>query len=1263
MSRLLSDSTQKGTHMKYPTGSLHREFLFNSKSNIWNHAFIYTCRQSFDLPGLELACRRLIDSFDSLRLTVSGSELIVTPADSQIEHKFPHQRFSSHQEVVQKAQEIVDEPFNMQEQLFRCFLFETPDTCGCICAAHHLISDGFSAQIIADFLSRCLENNAYKPEYIENFQAYTENEQSYHGTRRHAVDEAFWQERFSDLTDTSVFENSSHMADFSSDAADIRVPDTLFDNIKSFCSSHNISAQAFFNTVYAAYISRTRGMDRFSFGVPVLNRTTKAQLHTVGLYMHVVPLLIHMENRSFWENVRLIDDAQLTLFRHQKFTQHDIKTMLAASGTPLRTLFGIVTDFQEFQPHAAYDLEFVYSHALSVPLEIHLQTFGPGRHFLKIRYRTACFTRTEILSMLRCILALAADALKAPDKRISDLELLPSTDRQKLLHDFNDTSYAYPVSDNATLFGLFEATAKRCADKCCITAADQTVTFGELLRYAETLDTAVRRLTVSKKSVIAVIAERSVEMYAAIYGIIRGGNAYLPIDPDYPQERIDYILKNSKAAAVLVQGKFAHLVKQTRCVDVSALLTAQPAGNVPAPAANAKDTAYVIYTSGSTGSPKGAAISHRSAVNRILWMEHRYPLSTSGVILQKTPYTFDVSVWELFWWGVSGGRLAASAPGEHFLPACILRDICAHKVTHLHFVPSVFDLLLTYLETHSSNLRLFSSVRHVFLSGESLSASLVRRFYKLFPTTQAKLHNLYGPTECTVDVSWYDCTPDDTDPVPIGRPIHNTQLYVVDRCMHLQPIGVQGELCIAGTNVGQGYLHNARLTAEKFLKNPFGEGRIYKTGDLAYMDESGLIYFCGRLDNQIKLNGQRIEIGEIESVISRVSHVVSAAVSVNRSGPADILTAFYCSAYDCEDAIRAACAEKLPLPMRPSVIVRLDALPLSNSGKLDRKALAAHALPPVSSVPYAAPLDQTEKYLCAAFEKILDTGPVGRNSDFFENGGTSLSVISLLSEPGFPDISAADLLRNPTPAKLAAFLQNRSEPQYRYLEPLFVPDRAENTLVLLPFAGGNAEAFAKLTESVRRSSPETAIYFTRYLHTDAECMQAADEIAEISRSTRLCLFSQCVGSALALQILQQLEKNDIYAARYFAGAGLPPSRPTGWNIWRIVPDAILLRILLHAGAALHTLPKEQIKSFLASFRNDTDYAGRGFSTLTNRIVTPVSVILSPQDPFTKRHRHAKQIWHKYLQAEPNVIRVASASHYFQADCSDQLSEIILSAFQ
>ena len=1229
---------------------------------LWSQGVLEVFPEVYSYEQLNNAYNRLIYANDSLRLKLIQNEETVQSYIEDFKHvEFPFIQLETDEELMHAAEDFLNTPIDIYDRLVKCTVFQTKNSSGVMICAHHIVVDGYSAVVMAEQINHYLKDPDYLPPAYQSFSEYIEKEENHRKSKRFERDRKFWSEQFVDAPVCDFVSGGKSSTDFSCEHTNIEIPSELFRKINIFCEKYDITPSTFFNTVYAVYLSRKYDLNYFSIGVPVLNRTTQGEMNMVGLYMHIVPLIIKLQHESFVITAQRIQDSMMSLFRHQKFTQHDIKELLKEEKRPNNILFEIVSDYLELPHNDDYEIRIPYSDILSVPMEMHLQNINNDEYLLKVRYRTAFFNKNEVSSMLESIMLLAQEALKNPDGNIFELEMLTEEEKNILLHTFNDTNFDYAVENGSTVYSLFEKTAKKNPEKVCLTTAEGELTFGELLAIAESLDREIQKTTKGKKSVIPVIAQRSPEMYAAIYGIIRGGNAYLPIADDYPQDRIDYILENSGAPMAVTQGKFTSLVKNIPFIDMTQFIAAyEKTDNVIPSCAKEDDTAYVIYTSGSTGNPKGAKVSHKSAVNRILWMHEMYPLTENDVILQKTPYTFDVSVWELFWWGMVGGRLAASKPQEHFLPARILDEVYRNNVTHLHFVPSVFELFLNYLEANKEEVQKFSSVRYVFLSGEALSAELIKRFYALFDYTKVGLHNLYGPTECAVDVTYYPCKPGDTNPVPIGKPIYNTQIHIVDKYMNLLPVGVKGELCIGGVNVGQGYLNNEELTAEKFVNNPFGEGKLYKTGDLAYFREDGEVIFCGRIDSQIKLNGQRIETDEIEAVISSIPQIEAAAVVVNKLRSPEMLVAFYCSAKDMTEEIRELCLRKLPSYMVPAAFVRLDKMPLNQSGKLDRKQLSQKNIDFTVIQADDTPRNDTEKCICDLFKKVLNADNIGRNSNFFENGGTSLSMISVLSEKIFENITAAQFIQNATPLKLAEIVGSADKVCYEYLEPLYIAHDATEAFILLPFAGGSAEVYAAFTDALKKQNEKISVYFIRYLHSLCDCEKAADEIATLIDNTSVSIYSHCVGSALSLHILSSLEKKGKSVKHYFAGASIPPVKPTRKNIWNIVPDFMLKKILSSAGAKLDGLSADNLKYMLQSFRKDTDFANIAFADFNGRIKTPVSVIVSKTDIFTKNYNNAKQIWRKYAENVNGVYFIESDSHYFQSTNSIQLVQIILS---
>ncbi len=981
--------------MRFKLTSSQKNFYnknFTLDSQIWNQGVMQIFPKVYSYEEINNAYNKLVETHDSLRVKLVETEDGIV-ADVK-EHEYINYRFwqvETEEELMQKAQDFLNEPTDRYGLLVDCAIFQTPTTSGVMINAHHIVVDGFSALVMSEHINNFLKDENFTP-IIQKYSEYVQKEEKYKQSRRYAKSKDFWLKEFSSNPQCQIFPTTENAIDFSSTELNHPISAELYSRIKTFCDEKEITPASFFNAVNAEYIHRMYSIENFTIGVPVFNRTTADELNTIGLYMHLVPLVINVQSDSFINNARRIEDSQMNLFRHQSFTQQDIKELLSENNFETNNLFDVVSDFQEFAPNKEYEMRIPYSNTLSVPIEMHLQTFDEGKHNLKIRYRTAYFGEKNIQIMLKSIIALAENALENPDKSISELEMISEEERETILKDFNNTAHKYNIPNNTTLYSLFEKKSEENKEKVCIIANDEEITFKDFKAYAERLDSKVRNITNSEKSVIAVICERSFEMYGAVYGIIRGGNAYLPIDPNYPQDRIDYILSNSNAKAVIAQDKFCHLAGNTVCINATEVLNSTEQPEKTEILANENDTAYVIYTSGSTGNPKGAKINHKSAINRILWMHDFYPLEENDVILQKTPYTFDVSVWELFWWGITGRTLCASKPDEHFLPAKILDETEKNKVTHLHFVPSVFDLFLTYLENNPEEQSKFNTVKYVFLSGEALTANSINRFYKMYDYNKVSLHNLYGPTECAVDVSYYPCVPTDVDPVPIGKPIYNTQLHIVDKYLNPTPIGVTGELCIAGVNVGQGYLNNEELTNEKFIDNPFGEGKLYKTGDLAYWREDGQICYVGRNDFQVKINGQRIELGEIENAISGIDGVVQCAVIVKEQ----YICAYYTGTEKEVKELRAELSTKLPRYMVPHSFTHLEKLPMTVSGKLDRKALPEIDLTNISAeAEYVAPSTEREKVLAEVITLVLNVEKVNMVDSFFDMGGDSLKAIEL----------------------------------------------------------------------------------------------------------------------------------------------------------------------------------------------------------------------------------------------------------------------------
>ncbi|SCW56608.1 non-ribosomal peptide synthase domain TIGR01720/amino acid adenylation domain-containing protein, partial [Paenibacillus tianmuensis] len=652
----------------------------------------------------------------------------------------------------------------------------------------------------------------------------------------------------------------------------------------------------------------------------------------------------------------------------------------------------------------------------------------------QFEYNANAFDLAEIEQMQHHFVHVLEQIAANPAIPVDKLELVTGQEKELLLHGFNDTAAEYPRE--RTIHELFEEQAARTPERTAVLFEDERLTYRELNERANRLARTLRAEGVGADVPVAIMVERSLEMLVGIYAILKAGGAYVPIDPEYPAERIRYIVEDSGARLLLAQSRFLDRVPtelEGRVLDLNEVTVyAEDATNLPL-GAGPRDMAYVIYTSGSTGKPKGAAIEHHSALNRILWMHERYPIGEADVILQKTTFTFDVSVWELFWWAMVGSSVCLLTPGGEKNPELILQAISRYGVTTMHFVPAMLHAFLDYAEQQPKPTvtEQTSSLRHVFASGEALPPQHVARFQEAIGrVNRTQLINLYGPTEATVDVSYFDCEPDESYAViPIGKPVHNTRLYILkEGTEQLQPVGVAGELCIAGVQVARGYLNRPELTAEKFTADPFVAGeRMYRTGDLTRWLPDGNIEYLGRIDHQVKIRGYRIELGELETELLRIESVLESVVVARDDGQGQkLLCAYYVATKELmAGELREALSKELPSYMVPTYFIQVERMPLSANGKIDRKSLPAPEASVQSGEAYAAPRTPEERALANILQTVLGLRTVGIHDNFFDLGGDSIKSIQVASrmmQAGYK-LEMKDIFKYPTIASLSAHVR------------------------------------------------------------------------------------------------------------------------------------------------------------------------------------------------------------------------------------------------
>ncbi|MFC4047500.1 amino acid adenylation domain-containing protein, partial [Dactylosporangium siamense] len=783
-----------------------------------------------------------------------------------------------------------------------------------------------------------------------------------------------------------------------------------------------------FMTLFGAFtvlLGRYSGQDDVVVGSPIAGRNRVETEDLVGFFVNMLVLRTDLSgDPTFEEVLERVRANALAAYSHQDvpFEQlvDELGTDRDLSRTPLfQVLFHYFTDGEDVQDVDAGPVPAVNKFDLSLALG---ETAGGGLVGL-FEYSTALFDDDTVRRMVRHLLVVL-DALGAdPQARVSDCPVFDEAERRLVVQEWNATDA--PIAEQHGVHELFEAQAARTPDAVAVRCGPVALTYAELDAAAERLAARLRRAGVGPDVVVGIALERSITMVAALLGIWKAGGAYLPLDPDYPVDRLRYMATDSGASVVIgtqaTAAPFTDVVATIVDVDVDEDVDAAPVGGVTHP----DQLAYVIYTSGSTGRPKGVLVGHRGVVNRLVRMQEKYRLTGSDRVMHKAPLTFDASVWELFWPLAAGAELVVAEPGSHRDLDRLLGLLVSERISVVQFVPSLFRLLVA-----NPLLPALPDLRLLFCSGEALAAEDVARFYARNDTTT--IGNLYGPTEASIESSSTEIERGATlvGPPPIGRPIGNVRLLILDRGLRPVPVGVFGEVYVGGVGVGRGYVGRPELTAERFVADLYGPGgaRAYRTGDRARWRTDGQIEYQGRVDLQVKVRGVRIEPGEIEAVLLTHPEITGAVVVAKGEGSDRRLVAYIAgsSALPDQGALRTFLRATLSDYMIPSTFVALDAIPLSPNGKVDRAALPEpDAARPDLASGFEAPHGPVEVQLAAVWAGLLGVERVGATDDFFQLGGHSLlatQVISRIRQAFAVELPVAALFAQPTIRGLAAMV-------------------------------------------------------------------------------------------------------------------------------------------------------------------------------------------------------------------------------------------------
>ncbi|WP_350283399.1 amino acid adenylation domain-containing protein [Nitrosomonas sp.] len=913
---------------------------------------------------------------------------------------------------------------------------------------HHIVSDGWSTGILVrEFMTLYQAFNAGKasllPKLPIQYADYAVWQRQYLQGERLEQQLDYWKRQLAGAP--SVLElPTDHprpaVQSYRGAIYRFTVPQDLTGQLRVLSRQQDVTL---FMTLLAAFnvlLSCYSGQKDLCIGTPVANRNRLEIEGLIGFFVNTLVMRTDLSgNPAFTTLLRKVMEACLRAQANQELPFEKLVEELA----PVRDmgcnpLFQVMLSLQS-TPELLLEIEGLQAipvdiESNSAKFDLNLEiTEGQGKLTALFNYNTDLFDESSIARMGIHYVELLRNIVGQPWQCLSELQFLPELERRQLLVGWNETEAGYPRGK--CLHELFEEQARRSPEVVAVVFGGEELTYGQLNGKANQLARYLRSKGAGPEVIVGICVERSVEMVVGLLGILKAGGAYLPIDPQYPKERIAHALQHAKPRIVLTQGSLKELVSGVKqfFLDLQwGELTEEKSDDLET-ITSSGNLAYVIYTSGSTGQSKGVGVTHENIVHSTSARLQYYQAPITGFLLLSS-IAFDSSMAGIFGTLCQGGRLVLLPQGATFDTRALSHLIFSHRVSHLLAVPSLYEALLQEMTPEEGK-----SLELAIVAGESCKKDLLNLQNDRFP--QVKLFNEYGPTEATVWSSVYRWEADGGERVPIGRPIANTRIYLLDVHLNPVPVGVSGELYIGGIGLARGYLNRSELTAERFIPDPFREpgGRLYRTGDLARYRQDGNIEYLGRTDHQVKIRGFRIEPGEIEAVLGKHPHIREVVVVAREDTPGERRLVAYVARDKCcdrsaegIDGLRAYLKEQLPEYMVPSAFVYLDGLPLTPNGKVDRKALPVPDMNLQVGSRYVAPRTATEEIVVNIWAEVLGLERVGIQDNFFELGGHSLLAIRMLQKIKLElklCPSVAFFFQQPTIARLSAFLEGRTLPE------------------------------------------------------------------------------------------------------------------------------------------------------------------------------------------------------------------------------------------
>ncbi|OOM76199.1 tyrocidine synthase 3 [Clostridium puniceum] len=1004
----------------------------NLNSTNYNIPIAYLIKGDLDNVRLERGIYELINRQESLRTSFHVfDENIFQKVQTKVDFKVEHIKINSNFNEDKIEIENFIKPFDLgKAPLIHVNLIKFNDASILLIDIHHIVSDGISMSIITKELSSLYNGESLCVPKIQ-YKDFSNWQNNLYKNGLLDSEEKYWLNMFKGeipkLNMPSDYKNISTES-FKGDMIIFEINEALTSKINQAITSLGVTKFMFYMAAYNVLLYKYTGQDDLIIGTPAAGRTSEDLKDTIGMFVNTLPLRNKINNNiSFRDFLKEVKENSLKAFENQNY---DLKNILEKLNIKKAALFNAIFSFQNVNIEdlrlddteiSAYKLK---SNIAKFPISMILKE-EKDKISGELEYQTELYKKETIECFIEHYINVMERILEDLDKPIDNFDMLSKWEKNLILNKFNNTKKAY--AHNKTIKELFEEKAENLSNKTALVSNGQCLTYRELNERANQLGNLLVKNGVGKEEIVPILCDRSIDTIIGMLAIIKSGAAYLPIDEDYPETRIKYMLEDSKSKIILIKKHQLDKVNlekiNIQLIDSSSKEIFKESKENLSNVNTVTDLVYVIYTSGSTGKPKGVCLENKNLVNLVNNPDY-IEIKSNDKILQSGSLSFDASVFQIWITLLNGAALHLEEKTLIINGNALENYINQNEITVMLMPTPLFN---QYCE---SNIEIFQDLRCLIVGGDVLSSKQVSKITKIYK--DLKILNAYGPTENTVISTLYEVKGkwDENIAIPIGTPISNSTTYIMDRNNNLLPIGVSGELCVGGAGIARGYLNRGNLTKEKFIENPYVSGeKIYKTGDLAEWLSDGNIHFMGRMDYQVKINGFRIEMQEIEGELLKYSKVKEAVVvdKKDESGNKYLCAYVVSNEKVSSKKIKEFLKKELPSYMIPSHIMQLESMPVNSNGKVERKALPS----PKSSdfkYEYIAPKNNIEEKIFKAWSKILGMKNISTDLNFFEIGGNSLKAISVVSRLAKEfSIAINDIFKYPTIQELALNIKFKEE--------------------------------------------------------------------------------------------------------------------------------------------------------------------------------------------------------------------------------------------